>query len=95
MNITLPPELEKIIDQKIKSGRFNSPGEVVREGLRLLNEQNRIREWRLEELRGEVQKGIDEMRVGNYKSYSSGEELAEDIIREARKKFEERETNGK
>lgn len=95
MNITLPPELENLINEKVKSGKYDSPGEVVREGLRLLKEQDELKRIRLEELRREVQKGIDDMREGRFTTYSSTEELAEEIIKEARAEFEARKNNGK
>jgi antitoxin ParD1/3/4 len=95
MNITLPPELENLINEKVKSGKYDSPGEVIREGLRLLKEQDELKRIRVEELRREVQKGIDDMREGRFKTYNSTEELAEEIIKEARAEYEARKNNGK
>ena len=59
MNVSLTPELERFIREKVGSGRYHSASEVVREALRLLEERERLRELRLEELRREIQKGID------------------------------------
>ena len=36
MNVSLTPELEEMISQKVKSGMYNSASEVIREGLRRL-----------------------------------------------------------
>lgn len=36
MNVSLTPELEKMIREKVSSGLYNSSSEVVREALRLL-----------------------------------------------------------
>jgi antitoxin ParD1/3/4 len=44
---------------KVESGLYNSVSEVMREALRLLEERDQLRELRLEELRREIQKGID------------------------------------
>ncbi len=33
MNVSLTPELEKFVDEKVKSGLYNSASEVVRESL--------------------------------------------------------------
>jgi antitoxin ParD1/3/4 len=41
MNVSLPKELEKFVDQKVESGRFSSASEVVRAGLRLLEEDDK------------------------------------------------------
>lgn len=90
MNITLTPELENLINEKMKSGKYDSPGEVIRESLRLLKEHEELKKIYLEELRREVQKGIDDMREGRFKTYNSTEELAEEIIKEARAEYEVR-----
>lgn len=95
MNIVLSPELENLVNEQVKSGLYDSPSEVVRDGLLLLKEKAQLKQLRREELRREVQKGIDAMREGRFKSYSSAEELAEDVIREARIEFEARKNNGK
>jgi antitoxin ParD1/3/4 len=58
MNVSLTPELEKYIRTKVDSGRYLSASEVVREALRLLEQK----EKRLEELRVEIQNGLDSGR---------------------------------
>ena len=93
MNIVLSPELENLVNEQVKSGLYDSPSEVVRDGLLLLKEKAQLRHLRREELRREVQKGIDAMREGRYKSYSSAEELAEDVIGEARAEFEQKQNS--
>ena len=40
MNVTLTPALEEFIREKVESGDFRSADEVVREGLRLLRQQD-------------------------------------------------------
>ena len=39
MNVSLTPELEKFIDDKVESGLYNNASEVIREGLRLLKDR--------------------------------------------------------
>ena len=95
MNITLTPELENLINEKIKSGLYNSPSEVVRESLQLLKKQDELKHRRREELQREVMKGVEQMRNGQYRTYSSTTELAEEIIKEARAEFELKKKNGK
>jgi len=41
MKISLSPELERLIAEKVKSGRYHSADEVVREGLKLLREREK------------------------------------------------------
>lgn len=43
MNVSLTPQLEKFVSAKVESGRYNSASEVVREALRLLEEQDHAR----------------------------------------------------
>ena len=59
MNVSLTPQLEEFVKNKVESGMYGSASEVMREALRLLEERDRIRAMRLEELRAEIQKGID------------------------------------
>ena len=67
MNVSLTPELEKIVNLKVKSGLYNSASEVVREGLRLLHQRDEMREAKLNALRVEIQKGIDDLEAGRYR----------------------------
>jgi antitoxin ParD1/3/4 len=55
INVNLTPELEGLIRQKVSSGRYNSASEVVREGLRLVEE----REAKLKALREEINAAME------------------------------------
>ena len=59
MNVNLTPQLEELVRSKVKSGMYSSASEVVREALRLMDEQDRLRQAKLEELRRELRKGLD------------------------------------
>ena len=59
MNISLNPHFEELVKSKVESGLYNSVSEVMREALRLLEERDQFRNLRLEELRREIQKGIN------------------------------------
>lgn len=50
---------EDLIDGLVESGRYASASEVMREGLRLIEEREEQRKVRLEALRAEIQKGFD------------------------------------
>jgi len=39
LNVSLTPELEQFVQSRVASGRFQTASEVVREGLRLLEER--------------------------------------------------------
>jgi antitoxin ParD1/3/4 len=58
MNVSLTPELETLVHAKVKSGRYLSASEVIREGLRLLEERDRLFELRLTELQQKLTVGV-------------------------------------
>lgn len=87
MNVSLTPELEAMIENKVKSGRYNTASEVVREGLRLLEQQDELRELRREELRKEIMLGMEDIKNGRYTSLETPEDyknMAERIKRKGR-----------
>ena len=71
MNISLTPELEELVNKKVKSGMYHSASEVIREGLRLLKEQDEIKQSRLNQLRREVDIGIEQIERGEYTDYDT------------------------
>jgi len=60
MNVTLTPEVRKFVEQKVMSGRYRSPDEVVNGLLALIQHQEGLSPEDLEELRAEVEVGIDD-----------------------------------
>lgn len=54
MTIALSSELEELVKAKIQSGQYHSAGEVIREGLRLLEEKDALRQIKLEQLRKDI-----------------------------------------
>ena len=72
MHVSLTPHLEGLVRDKVKSGLYNSASEVVREALRLMEDRDRLGDIRLEELRKEIQIGIDQIERGEV---TPGEEV--------------------
>ena len=89
MNVSLTPELENLVNEKVKSGLYNSASEVIREGLRLLQEQDLLKEIRRNELRREIMLGVEQIRNGEYVEVKASEmdAFAEKLIAEARNEF--------
>ncbi|WP_331175202.1 type II toxin-antitoxin system ParD family antitoxin [Roseateles sp.] len=58
MNVNLTPQLEELVRAKVDSGMYSSASEVVREALRLMDEQDRLRQAKLDELRSAVREGL-------------------------------------
>ena len=59
LNINLTPQLENLVRQKVESGRYNSASEVVREALRLMEQQNELGAAQLERLRRDIREGLE------------------------------------
>lgn len=83
MNVSLTPELESFVTAKVGSGLYGSQSEVIREGLRLLRERDRVMEARLHDLRSEVAEGLDQARRGEF---IPGEQVREKIRRKSRER---------
>ena len=69
MNVSLTPELEKMVQKKVASGLYNSASEVIREALRLLAENDKIKRAKLKALREDVDVGLRQLDNGQYTEY--------------------------
>ena len=64
MTITVTPELEAFIRERVASGRFDTASDVVHEGLRLLESREQEREAALGEIRREIEIGLEQAKAG-------------------------------
>jgi antitoxin ParD1/3/4 len=64
MNVSLTPQLENYVKEKVSTGMYNSVSEVMREALRLLEERDALKAMKLAALRNDLQHGIDELDNG-------------------------------
>ncbi|HQU82345.1 MAG TPA: type II toxin-antitoxin system ParD family antitoxin [Pyrinomonadaceae bacterium] len=67
MNVSLTKELESFVNELVASGMYYSASEVVRDGLRLLKEQETLKKIRVEELRAEILRGFEQSQNGESK----------------------------
>jgi antitoxin ParD1/3/4 len=79
MNVHVTPELETLVQKKVKSGRYNSAREVVPDALRLLEERDRIRKLQMQELRQKINQGWASLERGQC---VDGEEFFKGLERE-------------
>jgi antitoxin ParD1/3/4 len=84
MNVSLTPQLEELVKDKVASGRYNSASEVVREALRLLEQQEELQRIKREALKRDIMVGMADLEAGRYKTYDSGQELFDDIKKRGR-----------
>jgi antitoxin ParD1/3/4 len=78
LNVSLTPALQRFVETRVASGRYQSASEVVREGLRLVEEH----ELNLRELRREIATGLEQAKRGEL---IDGEAVFRDLDRRARK----------
>jgi antitoxin ParD1/3/4 len=83
MNVSLTPELEKYVADKVASGRYTSASEVVREALRLFEREEKVREEQIAEFNREIKARLDSLDRGEH---VTGEEVREHF----RRKLDER-----
>lgn len=69
INVSLTPQLEELVREKVSSGRYNSASEVVREALRLMDTYERVRESTLAKLRADVEAGWQQLKEGKVKDF--------------------------
>jgi|WetSurMetagenome_2_1015567.scaffolds.fasta_scaffold1982480_1 antitoxin ParD1/3/4 len=66
MNVSLTPELEKYIQKQVASQRYQTASEVVRQAVRLMQQEEAYEKAKLEALRHDVQIGLDEPAQGRH-----------------------------
>ena len=76
LNVSLTPELEQFVQSRVASGLYQTASEVIREGLRLLEERERARDAALEELRTKIRRGAEQADRGEL---LDGEAVFEEI----------------
>jgi antitoxin ParD1/3/4 len=72
-----------LVEKRVRSGRYQSASEVVREALRLLEDVEQVREAKLNELRKDIGSGLKDLDQG--RSATFDQKLAESIKARGRK----------
>lgn len=85
MNISLTPEHEKFIKENVNSGSYATQSEVVREGLRLLQQRHREEAEALAILKAQLQRGIEQADRGDFVDPDATFKKAREIIEKHRK----------
>lgn len=65
MNISLTPELEKFVQDKVACGMYTSASEVIRESLRLLNTYEDVQKQRIGQLQHAIDIGMQDIESQN------------------------------
>ncbi len=77
---------EKFIATQIDVGRFNNASEVVRAGLRMLEDY----ETRLREIRSLIDAGDAELEAGNGIKFTTAQELTNAVIKRGHEKLNQK-----
>ena len=75
-NLVITDYQSQWIESLVKSGRYQNASEVMREGLRLLEERDRDFEARIAALKAQVRVGLDDIQAGRFAEFTEGENLS-------------------
>ena len=76
VNISLTPELDAFLQSRVKSGRYQTTSEVVREALRLLERHEREHEEAFLQLKSRLERGAAQAERGEL---VDGDEVFEEL----------------
>ena len=87
LNVSLPPELEARVRQKVESGLYGSASEVIREALRLFEAYENARAATLASLRADISQGVADIEAGSVREIDP-----EEIKQRGRRLLQQRQT---
>ncbi|MBK6940847.1 MAG: type II toxin-antitoxin system ParD family antitoxin [Planctomycetes bacterium] len=79
MNVRLTPQQEEFVHRQVADGRYLSASEVIREGLRLLADEEK---WKAE-VRQKVATGLEQFRAGQL---VDGEDAVKNVLKDLKKR---------
>jgi antitoxin ParD1/3/4 len=74
-NVVLTERQEELIETLVKSGRYQNASEVLRDGLRLVEQREAEDAGKLKALRAAARIGVGALDRGEFKEFSTFEEL--------------------
>ncbi|MDX2250587.1 MAG: type II toxin-antitoxin system ParD family antitoxin [Bacteroidia bacterium] len=80
MNISLTPTLEALVQAKVSSGLYNNASEVIREALRLMEEQDQLKKLKIELLKKELISGAESLDRGESSDFTVNQ-IAERVLK--------------
>jgi antitoxin ParD1/3/4 len=81
MSVALTPKLERIVQDKVASGRYGSPTQVLREALGLLEKRDRASQSTALRVRSQIDEGWESLRRGRI---VNGEAFFDELARRER-----------
>lgn len=89
-NIVLTPQQAAFVARMVKKGRYQNASEVLREGLRLLEDEIRRQDEALKSLRARIKIGLDQIEAGDF-AEGTLEEIFDRAMDGAKRKHKEHE----
>jgi len=74
-NVVLTERQEELIETLVKSGRYQNASEVLRDGLRLVEQREAVDAVKLKALRAAARVGVGALDRGEFKEFSTFGEL--------------------
>lgn len=74
-NINLTDHFDRLIEKCVSSGQYGNASEMVREGLRLIEQRDKEHKERIRRLRADIQVGIDQLDRGEGIYFESMDDL--------------------
>jgi antitoxin ParD1/3/4 len=74
-NVVITDHQALLVEELVTSGRYQNASEVLREGLRLVEQREAEDAYRLSALRKAVKIGVGDVQAGRFKSFDSQESL--------------------
>jgi antitoxin ParD1/3/4 len=78
-NVVLTDHQAALVEQLVQSGRYQNASEVLREGLRMVEQRDTEDAYRLAALRKAAQEGIADIDAGRYKTFESKQGLRDHL----------------
>ncbi len=82
MQVSLPPEVEALLQRHLNSGKYQNAIEVIVAGIKLLEQQEDIYQGRLSELQQEARIGLEASQQGKVVDGLTGMNQIRDNLRQ-------------
>jgi len=84
-NVVLTEHQAAFVEQLVESGRYQNASEVLREGLRLIENREAEEKARLKALRDAARLGVEDIEAGRFRSFQSSKALSRHVTSLAEK----------
>jgi antitoxin ParD1/3/4 len=78
-NVVLTDHQAALVEQLVTSGRYQNASEVLREGLRMVEQREAEDAFRLDALRSAVKLGAADIEAGRFKSFQTADSLKDHL----------------